>query len=274
MPISRRKQESIVDEPPRELCRPELAKDSVHCSLKQEKSSLPAFHDSRDKLGLPQLRYATDAGGDRFLIKSWFIAPGDKDLEEFWSYELRQLRRLTAYAGTEDFLAPIVNTGADDYGFHAIVALEQKHVLSELLNGPAPSGSGPIALDERALTWQNLSRIVRGLRVLHGRGLTHQNLDRYAILTTGRKYEIDFQLTGFEWSVRGLGEEYGHASGSMQGKASDCPFRLDWRALGILAAELLQIDLHHVCSATPWREDVLPAKRLDSKAPCAGFSSP
>jgi hypothetical protein len=104
------------------------------------------------------------------------------------------------------------------------------------------SPSAPAIDEERAHVWRNLGRIARALEILHGQGLAHRNLDSSAILTEGGG-EIDFQLTGFEWSVRLLPEQ---ATGDLDTGAKiahhDHVFAADWRAFGRLAGHLLALD--------------------------------
>jgi hypothetical protein len=62
----------------------------------------------------------------------------------------------------------------------------------------------PRQLNNRARIWHNLRRIALALETLHAQGLLHRNLDTWAVLTGGSD-EADFQLTGFEWSMRIVG---------------------------------------------------------------------
>lgn len=96
----------------------------------------------------------------------------------------------------------------------------------------------------RARLWRNLRRIVSGLETLHAQGLLHRNIDLWAILATGGE-EADFQLTGFEWSLRlvtAATAKKPPRKSEMQA-AEPASFLQDWKGFGLLAAELMGADL-------------------------------
>ncbi|MEQ9065683.1 MAG: hypothetical protein RLO18_03110, partial [Gimesia chilikensis] len=78
------------------------------------------------------------------------------------------------------------------------------------------------------------------LETLHGQGLLHNNLDNWSILTSASE-EPDFQLTGFEWSMR-----LTSVDDARDKRANIRPrtnkfnsFREDWGNLGRIAADLV-----------------------------------
>ncbi|MFO1084106.1 MAG: hypothetical protein U1E21_06065 [Reyranellaceae bacterium] len=101
-------------------------------------------------------------------------------------------------------------------------------------------------------------RITAGLETLHAQGLLHRNLDRWAILTTGGE-QIDFQLTGFEWSLRLVSAATTMTSpqtATHQTSAEPASFLQDWKALGSLIAELVGTDLRRLADSS------IPASRV------------
>lgn len=214
------------------------------------------------KTGRPGILVGTDADEERVLVKVWPKTPGapDDDLREIWHHELRQLHRLGGYPGAAETIVSLSQAEADDTGFYLVLDLGQRRPLATLLKaGPNGKSLGNTRLpSNRARLWQNLARIASGLETLHAQGLLHRNLDAWSILTTGGD-EPDFQLTGFEWSIRLMGAATGSSAARASERSSGEPasFLQDWRALGRLSAELLGIN----------------SKRLeDTSVPASGVS--
>ena len=143
--------------------------------------------------------------GNQFWLKTGPENPrqNDDDVAEIWRHELRQLHRLYGYPGAADLIAPLRATGSDDHGFYLVLDPGSRRSLAMILEH-APANhwlKQPRAPRNRIRIWGNLKRVVNGLEKLHLQGLLHRNLDTWAILTAGTE-EADFQLTGFEWSMR------------------------------------------------------------------------
>lgn len=214
------------------------------------------------KLGRPGILIGTDVEENRVLVKVWPKTPGapDDDLREIWHHELRQLHRLGGYPGAAETVASLSQAETDESGFYLVLNLGQRRPLAALLKA-GPNGkslANPRLASTRARLWQNLARIASGLETLHAQGLLHRNLDAWSILTTGGD-EPDFQLTGFEWSIRLMGAavEKNLSRASERSPGEPASFLQDWRALGKLAAELLGVN----------------AKRLeDSEIPASSVS--
>ena len=92
-------------------------------------------------------------------------------------------------------------------------------------------------MSNRVRIWRNLRRVAAALDLLHDQGLLHRNLDTWSVLTAGGE-EPDFQLTGFEWSMRIIGPA-GASRGRKRATVEVNSFNQDWLLYGLLAAELL-----------------------------------
>lgn len=197
------------------------------------------------KRGAPGILEGSSSNGDPLLIRVWPRSgkADDEDLVEIWRNEVRVLHRIGAAPGAEDHIARLLDAGEDARGFYIVVAAGQRRPVAVLLER-GRSGTDWLRVIaspvNRRRLWANLRRIVRGLEVLHGQGLIHCNLDAWSVLSTG-DLEPDFQLTGFEWSMRLMG------SADRGGKAMPdeqvVSFLDDWKAFARLAARLLNIQI-------------------------------
>lgn len=183
--------------------------------------------------------------GQTVLIRTWSGGAQDEDLREIWRNELRVLHRLGGAPGAEDFIARLVDAGEDKQGFHIALSVGDRRPLAVLLASQR-SGSiewlrRPTAPANRRRLWRNLHRIVQGLEILHEQGLLHCNIDVWSVLTTGGD-EPDFQLTGFEWSMRLVAVPERH-SGTRKAQPSERPisFLNDWADFARLCAVLLNV---------------------------------
>ncbi len=81
------------------------------------------------------------------------------------------------------------------------------------------------------------------MEILHTQGLLHRNLDEWAIFTDAGE-SPDFQLSGFEWSIR-LAAAVGKSNAKQKASASTPvvqSFVQDWRDFGLVATSLLDVD--------------------------------
>lgn len=182
--------------------------------------------------------------GSIVLIKKW---PRDEHLNDselylIWLHEVRQLQRLQTYPGAQNYLLPMAEASVDTKGYYLVFNSQERI--------PYPchseeSSTTRLTLKRRNpnLFWNNIKRLVKGLGVLHAQGLLHRNLDAWSIFTTNSN-EPDYQLGGFEWSLRlGVsGMKDSEREESFE-KKSAFSFREDWKDLGILIANLLNIDI-------------------------------
>jgi serine/threonine protein kinase len=188
------------------------------------------------------------ADGVNVLVKVWPRKPkqADDDLAEIWRHELRQLHRLAGFPGASDLIASLLHTGQDANGFYLVLDTGQRSPLETILTRSNPSHwlKAPRNQVNRLRLWANIARIVRALEILHSQGLIHRNIDSWSILTTGLD-EADFQLTGFEWSMRlsGLSQPARERESKHTSPAKFDSFRSDWKDLGSLAAGLLAVRL-------------------------------
>ncbi len=196
--------------------------------------------------GRPGILEGLAPDGEPVLVKNWPRNPkqDDDDLAEIWRHELRELHRLYGYPGVADLIAPLRETGSDDNGFYLVLDPGSRRPLAALLQ-QAPANHWirqPRVTRNRIRIWTNLKRVVNALEKLHLQGLLHRNLDAWAILTAGNE-DADFQLTGFEWSVRVATVDDSKDRRGRYRLASEQydSFRRDWAALGWIAADLLGV---------------------------------
>lgn len=194
-------------------------------------------------VGRPGMIEATAPNGDTVLIREWpRRTKGDEDLVEIWKHELRQLHRLGGYPGAQQYIARLVDADSDEKGFYIALDAGQRRPLEVLLERGRGAAEWLRALNvpaNRHRLWSNLRRIALGLEILHNEGLIHRNLDGWSILTSAGE-DPDFQLTGFEWSLRLSGT----ADKLLKGRAPQPPsvsFAADWATFARLAARVLNI---------------------------------
>lgn len=200
------------------------------------------------KSGRPSLTLAVDENGNHVLIKGWprTAGEGQDELRELWQHEVRHLYRLGGYPGASSSIATLLQAGFDDAGFYLVLELGQREPLATLLHREKPSHwlRNPRIARNRLLIWQNLAQIAVALEILHDQGLLHRNIDQWSIIASGGD-EPDFQLTGFEWSLR-LAGAINAPSANRTKTGAPASFIEDWRAFGELAAELLGADVKRV----------------------------
>lgn len=196
--------------------------------------------------GRPAIFEGLAPNGEPVLVRTWPRNPrqNDEDLAEIWRHELRQLHRLYGYPGAADLIAPLRATGSDERGFYLVLDTGNRRPLATILQY-APANywlKQPRVARNRIAMWANLKRVANALEKLHLQGLLHRNLDGWSLLTSGSE-EPDFQLTGFEWSMRVAAVD---DVKDRRGRLRPSPdtydsFRRDWAALGWVATDLLGV---------------------------------
>ena len=178
------------------------------------------------------------------LIKVWPKAGSktSRDLREIWRNEVRQLHRLGGYPGASENIATLQRADEDQSGFYLVLELGQRRPLKTILDHcPSEHWLKNLRVPaNRAVLWRNMRRISAGIQTLHDQGLVHRNINDWAILATGGS-EPDFQLTGFEWSIRIAGVTTAIASKRKRRRKSAEPisFLDDWAELGALIGRLI-----------------------------------
>ncbi len=171
----------------------------------------------------------------------------DADLRELWLHEMRQVRRLMASAGASEVIVDVIEMVEDDDEFGIVVEdsgqsltlmrsrASETHWLRNLRSGRS-----------RTLLWGNIRRLARALELVHGQGLIHGMLSTNAVMTHGA-LDPDFRLTGFEWSLWFAAPanipSHPNLSPAALYKNQAYSFAADWRALGELVADLLDVKL-------------------------------
>ena len=196
--------------------------------------------------GIPSLRTGKDQFGQAVLVKAWpkENSNSDADLREIWRNEMLQLHRIGGSPGAGDVIAELLNSGEDSQGFYLVLSTGRRRPLASLYSGGQRPDwlENPTNASNKNLLWRNIKRLVQGLGSLHGQGLLHRNVDRWAVLTDGG-FDPDFQLTGFEWSIRLTGTQ-----GSIRPPKRAAvhhgteSFLKDWEQLGELAVDLFGLN--------------------------------
>ena len=169
----------------------------------------------------------------------------DDDLRQLWLHEMRQIQRVMSYAGAHEVIVDVLEFVEDDEHFGVVLErigqplterrrrASRQHWLRNL------GGQRP-----RALFWRNIKRLVSALGIIHAQGLVHGRINADVVMTEGAD-EPDFQLGGFEWSLR-LSADSSDQPRARTGSASaairveNYSFVEDWRALGLLIADCLE----------------------------------
>lgn len=187
-------------------------------------------------------------GGEAVLIKIWPRSErqNDADLEAIWRNEIRQLHRMAGHPVAHEVIARLADAGSDTAGFYLVIEPGSRRPIAPSL---ARSRAGhwmtaPRAAANRVRIWRNLKRIALALEALHGEGMLHRDLDAWSVLSAEGD-EPDFQLTGFEWSMR-LVTSAARGKGALRKAEGTVSFRGDWAAFGKLAAQLIDSDWNRV----------------------------
>ena len=182
--------------------------------------------------------------GQTVLIKVWprTARQDDRDVEAIWRHEMRQLHRMAGHPDAYSVIAKLYDAGEDKDGFYLVIDPGQRRPLAPILeHGPRNHRLKlPKSSPNRDLMWRNLRRIALALETLHAEGLLHRDLDAWSVLTAGGE-EPDFQLTGFEWSMRLMSAATERKNVSRKA-AETASFRTDWWMFARLAAQLIDAD--------------------------------
>uniref|UniRef100_UPI001980B800 hypothetical protein n=1 Tax=Pseudomonas viridiflava TaxID=33069 RepID=UPI001980B800 len=112
--------------------------------------------------------------------------------------------------GVGDYVSSLIDSGRGAKGFYLILDAQGRLPLSNILERTALLRLKPHWLkrlrssEMRIVFWENISRVVKAVELLHAQGLLHRHLDTNSLLTQSVSSDnpVDFQLTGFEWSIR------------------------------------------------------------------------
>lgn len=236
--------------------------------------------------GTPALRSGSDEQGSHFLIKTWPRSAEEDDfsLREIWHHEIRQLNRILGTRGVGDIIAQLEDSHVDEQGYHLVIRSEQRQPLGALLkiNGMMLRHSNRHSIGTRHRLWANILRLAKGLDILHLQGLLHRNLSVWSVLTSD-SMEPDFQLTGFEWSMRIVGVDASTKQLVKDSSSHSYSFARDWHGLGELMVQLFEINPKRLADTSHanhevtenlsaaeirlirWLMQILPIRSLDGK---------
>ena len=190
-----------------------------------------------------------ETGAERTL-KLWRKTgrPVNQDLRQLWLHEARQVQRVMSYAGAREVIVDVLEFVEDDEHFGVVLERVGRPLSMQLEAVPRQHWFNNLGAPRaRRLLWQNIRRLVRALGIVHAQGLVHGHLNADTIMTDASD-EPDFHLGGFEWSLW-LGAAQPnrtHAKLGLQGakrRADSYSFARDWRALGLLVARTLRVDV-------------------------------
>ncbi len=195
------------------------------------------FIQKANKLkGIPKIKDGVDKDGNYVIIKIWEREKSldDSDLREIWRNELRQLHRLAGFPGASEYISELKETYEDEGGFYIVISPGQKSFLATHLTN---SNTSTPTEQERVIFWNNIKRAALGINILHSQGMLHRKVDEWAVLTEGSFDQEDFELTGFEWSMR-------LSSKLTQNNVTGASYSFidDWKGLGNIAAKGLNIN--------------------------------
>jgi AAA domain len=183
--------------------------------------------------------------GEAIIIKKWprSARQNDADLEAIWRNEIRQLHRMAGHPVAHDVIAKLVDAGVDTEGFYLVIEPGSRRPIATSLDRPRGGEwlTAPRQAVNRLRIWRNLRRIIVALEALHGEGMLHRDLDAWSVLSGGGE-EPDFQLTGFEWSMRLVASGSKGKGNPRKAAEASVSFRADWAAFSKLASRLVDAD--------------------------------
>ncbi len=182
--------------------------------------------------------------GDCVLLKIWprNDRVNDEDLLSLWQNEIRQIQQLSEYPGASDYLLTMHEAGSDAEGFYLVLESDGKLPLAWHKSNQLKRKTLTLGHKVRKLAWCNLSRVAKGLDILHSRGLIHRNLDEGSIYTEHGN-SPDYQLGGFEWNIRlNSYDPTLQSKGNKNDETKYHSFEQDWISFGKLALRSIGID--------------------------------
>ena len=161
----------------------------------------------------------------------------DADLRALWVHEMRQVQRVMSYAGAHEVIVDVLEFVEDEENFGVLLEHTGQPLSSRRERVSAGNWLKNLAaVRPRTLFWRNFKRVVWALGIIHSQGLVHGNIGANNIMTEGAD-EPDFQLTGFEWSLRLTADRPDRTHARLAAKSTGVrptkySFEEDWKALG------------------------------------------
>jgi hypothetical protein len=188
------------------------------------------------------------------ILKYWNKTgtPIDADLREMWRHEMRQVERVRAYPGAAEVIVDFEQGETADAFFFAMPGDlgTLDHIRRHAVSSHWLRNLGGVR--HRALLWRNIRRLAQALGAVHGQGMVHGHLSEATIFAASSA-DADFRLGGFEWCVRIA--EIEKAPVARIARDRDTPIILsfvdDWRALGLLTADILGLDARSLDTQYP-----------------------
>lgn len=187
---------------------------------------------------------------DEYLIRLWTY-DATKVQRALWDHELRKLYRVSSMPGAENYLLRLHDAGvdesnrcfvmvtvADGFGYTPLSQLLRSRDSGTWLDTRKP--------EIRQRIWLGLSKIVRGIDILHSQDVFHRNVCAENVLVQEVEGPESFHLGGFEWSIRignilnrfSQGDEIQLLDKGVE-RNSVFQFEDDWYEFGMLVARCL-----------------------------------
>ncbi|KAB2799993.1 DNA helicase [Brucella anthropi] len=218
----------------------------------------PVNAGNRQALKSAQFSVIDETTGHERNLKLWRKtgSDADSDLRALWVHEMRQVQRVMSYAGAREIIVDVLEFVEDEENFGVLLE-HAGQPLSTRKERVSPGHwlKNLSAVRPRTLFWRNFKRVVWALGIIHSQGLVHGNIAADNVMTEGSE-DPDFQLTGFEWSLRLATDSTDGRNAKVGGKAGGIrpvkySFEEDWKALGLLIARLLDTGIRPSGEAYP-----------------------
>lgn len=204
-------------------------------------------HTARETLRATLFQVTERETGNEFCLKLWRKTGtgADAELQELWRHEMRHVQRVMAHSGAQKVIVDVVEFVEDSNDFGVVMERAGKPLPALLTRVTRSHWLHALAIPaHRARLWQNVSRLITAVGIVHAQGLVHGRVDEEAVFSEGSR-EPDFKLSGLEWSLWLSGEQ---RSGIVKG-AAVAPDRLgevvsfadDWKGLGQIVGRLLGV---------------------------------
>jgi superfamily I DNA and/or RNA helicase len=149
-----------------------------------------------------------------YLIKLWPNLVDDAFVKELWVHELRQMQVLKNDPRAKDHLVLMCDACFDDECYGIVYRCSGRDYLytdycEKKFNKMDEQEKSEVWLnldnvkknENRAIFWENILNIAKGISVLHANGFLHRNIsiENIVVSFSDENYLSNFRLTGFEW---------------------------------------------------------------------------
>lgn len=201
------------------------------------------------EIGEPTIFQVFDSD-DYKLVKFWKKdTHNSSELEQLWLREIRQLQRLKGFPDPDRLIAHIVESSQDNDGYYLVLDSGGRLPISFSKNKWIKSLT-KLNDNNRTRFWINIKRIIKAIDFLHAQGLFHRKLSKDSILLGDDSTNENFQLTGFEWSIRIQNINNNLFEDHFLNDEETFSFSNDWRDFGRVICSLLDVTEEEVNNLT------------------------